>query len=239
MAARLRETGGIMILDIDGNIDINSSDIVEMVGWLVNTGKLNIILNFENVDFVDYSGLSILAIAYKNVSNHKGKMKFLHVPLHVIELFKVVKLDGVFENYLEENAAIASFFREDLDKLHLRRKFQRLDIHLRVRYKLVSDRKNPRSFEGDVLNMSGAGIYIYTPYTLPINSVLDLEFMIPGSASSLSATGRVIWLTDKDLQPHSYPGMGVSFAHLTPAKEKAIIDFIEKNVTHRAESSGE
>ena len=99
MPLRFRESGNITIMDIEGNVDINSSDIVETIGYFLNSGKLNFIMNFENVNMVDYSGLSVLAIAYKNTVNHKGKMKFMHVGPHVIELFKIAKLEYVFEPY--------------------------------------------------------------------------------------------------------------------------------------------
>lgn len=237
MSIRIREVDNINILDVEGNIDINSSDIVETVGWLLNTGKLNLILNMENVDLVDYSGLSALALAYKNVTNHNGKLKFLHVPLPVIELFKIVRLDTVFDTYMDEKQAINSFYEEGLDKIKLRRKFKRLDIHLRVKYKMVSEQKKPKVFEGDVLNIGAAGLYIYSPYTFPLNTMLELEFSIPGTPSILEASGRVAWLADKELQPHSSPGMGVAFVHLTPEKEKLVVDFIDKNITNRSEST--
>lgn len=237
MPIRIREANGINILDIDGKIDINSSDIIETIGWLTNTGKVNIILNMENVDLVDYSGLSVLAIAYKNVVNHKGQLKLLSVPLPVIELLKVVKLDSVFENYLDEDTAVKSFYREDVERLKLRRKFARLDINLKVAYKLTGDQKKSKTCEGKVLNISGAGVYIYTPHTFPLNSQVELEFSLPDKPAALAATGRVSWLADKEIQPHSYPGMGVSFSGLSTEKEKAIIDFIDKNITHRAEPS--
>lgn len=234
MSIRVREADSVSILDIEGNIDINSSDIIETVGWLVNTGKLNIILNLENVDLVDYSGLSILAIAYKNVTNHKGRMKFLHVPLPVIELFKIVRLDSVFDTYVDEESTLKSFYEETIEKLQLRRKFKRLDINLTVKYKILGEQTKPKVFEGKVLNISAAGIYVYSPYTFPLNSLLDLEFSLPNEPSVLEADGRVVWLPDKEIQPHSYPGMGIGFAHLTPEKEKLIIDFIDKNITHRS-----
>ncbi|MFH0764296.1 MAG: PilZ domain-containing protein [Candidatus Omnitrophota bacterium] len=236
MSIRLREVDSVNILDIEGKIDINSSDLIEMVGWLVNSGKVNIIFNLENTDTVDYNGLSILSIAYKNVTNHKGRLKLINVPLSVIELLKAVKLEAVFEIYAEEDAAVSSFFDEGIDKLSLRRRFQRLEIHLNVLYGIAGGQKKPKLFDGKVLNLSAAGIYIYTPYTFPINSMLDLELNVPGMGKSLGATGKVSWLADKEIQPHAYPGMGVSFVHLTPEKEKAIADFIEKNVTHRADS---
>ena len=233
----IREQDSINILDIDGRIDINSSELIEMVGWLVNSGKINMIFNFENVDIVDYNGLSILAIAYKNIINHKGKLKLLNVPLSVVEMLKVVKLDSVFELYVDEEEAIRSFSESEAQKLRLRRKFPRLDIHLIVKYKMLSDNKNPSVFEGNVLNISAAGLYIYTHHTLPIGTILDLSFSIPGSDAMLEATGRASWLADKELQPHAYPGMGVSFSHLTAEKERAIADFIDKNVTHRSDQS--
>ncbi len=233
MPIRIREEENISILDIDGRIDINSSELIEMVGWLVNSGKINIIFNFENVDIVDYNGLSILAISYKNIVNHKGTLKLLNVPLSVVEMLKVAKLDSIFDLYTDEETAVKSFSESEAQKLHLRRKFPRLEIHLRVKYKMVSDNKNPKVFEGNVLNISAAGLYIYGPHTLPMGTLLGLEFNIPGSGAVLEATGRVSWFADKELQSHAYPGMGVSFSHLTAEKERAIIDFIDKNVTHR------
>ena len=236
MSTRVREVGQVSIIDVEGNIDINSSEIVEVVGLLVNSGKLNIIINLENVDMVDYSGLSILAIAYKNAINHSGKLKFLNVPISVMELLKVAKLEAVFETYSDEKSAIDSFFSTEA-LTHLRRKFQRLDIHLKINYKLLGSGKDPKVFEGMVLNLSAAGIYIHTKYVFPLNSLLELSLIIPGATKKLTADGRVIYLADKEIQPHVYPGMGVAFAHLEPKKERTIIDFIDRNVTHRADES--
>lgn len=236
MSLRVREVGNINILDIEGKVDINSSDIIETVGWLVNAGKVDIVMNLAGVDAVDYNGLSIFAIAYKNVTNHGGRMKFLSVSLPVMELFKVVKLDAVFENYPDERSAIESFTTNSGELAHLRRKYKRLDIHLDVKYSLVGGQKQPQVFAGKVVNISAAGIYVYSPCTLPLGSMLDLSIFLPGKPEPMEATGRVVWLTDKDIQSHFYPGMGVSFVHLTPGKESAIVDFIEKNITQRADT---
>ena len=237
MSTRVRESGGISIIDVEGKIDINSSEIIEAVGWLVNSGKLNILINLENVDMVDYSGLSILAIAYKNTVNHKGKLRLLNVPISVAELFKVAKLDHVFETYSDEKSAIDSFFNSAISMVHLRRKFQRLDIHLKVSYKLLGSDNDPKTFEGTVLNLSAAGMYIHTKYIFPLNSILKLSLNIPGETKKFTADGRIIYLADKEIQPHVYPGMGVAFTHLEMKKERVVIDFIDRNVTHRADES--
>lgn len=234
MPIRFRERGNITIIEIEGNIDINSSDIVETIGYLLNSGKVNFILNLENVNLVDYSGLSVLAIAYKNVLNHKGKLKFLHAGPQIIELFKMVKLESVFEAYADEESAVRSFYEEEMVSLPLRRKFKRLDINLRVRFWLVGSQKRPKVFEGEVLNISAAGIYIFAKYTFPVNSQLEIELILPGEIKFLDSAANVVWLADKELQPHFYPGMGAAFIHLTPENERLVIDFIDKNITHRA-----
>jgi len=237
MPIRLRESGNITIVDIEGNIDINSSDIIESVGYLLSSGKLNFIINLENVNMVDYSGLSVLAITYKSVLNHKGKIKFLHVQPQVIELFKMVKLENVFEAYSNEESAIKSFYEEYALGAPLRRRFKRLDMNLKVKYWLVGNQKRPKVFEGEILNLSAAGIYIFSKYTFPINSQLEIELNLPGEIKFMDATVRVIWLADKELQPHFYPGIGAAFLDLAAEKEKAIINFIDKNITNRAEPS--
>lgn len=235
MSIRFREAGNVIVIDAEGNIDINSSDIIETVGYFLNTGKTYFIMNMENVNMVDYSGLSVMAITYKNVVNHKGKMKFMHVSPQAIELFKLVKLDNVFEVYPDEESAISSFYEPGAETAHLRRRFKRLDLHLKVRFWIVGSQKRPKIFEGEILNLSAAGIYIFTKYTFPINSQLELEINLPGEIRFLDASGRVMWLADKELQPHCFPGMGVAFFHLTSEQEKTIIEFIDKNITHRAE----
>jgi anti-sigma B factor antagonist len=235
MPLRFRESGNITIVDIEGNVDINSSDIIETIGYFLNSGKLNFIINFENVNMVDYSGLSVLTISYKNVLNHKGKIRFLHVPPQVIELFKMVKLENVFEVYSDEEAAIKSFYEDAETAMPLRRKFKRIDMGLKVKYWLVGNQKRPKVFEGEIFNLSAAGLYIFSKYTFPVNSQLEIEMGLPGEIKFMDTSARVIWLADKELQPHSYPGMGVAFIHLTPEKERAIIDFIDKNITRRAD----
>jgi anti-sigma B factor antagonist len=237
MAIRIRGAGGVEILDVDGNIDINSSELIEAIGSLVSSGKLNILVNFENVDMVDYSGLSILAIAYKNVTNHNGKMKLSRVPLPVIELLKVVKLDSVFEIYSDEMSAIESFFGDAASAHQMRRKFQRLDLHIRITYKPAGDGEGAQLFDGTGLNLSAAGVYIHSERILPLNSVIKIYLDMPGLPHKLEAEGRVVYVADKEIQPHVYPGMGVAFTHLDTKKERTIVDFIDKNSTHRADET--
>ncbi|MFA7677678.1 MAG: STAS domain-containing protein, partial [Candidatus Omnitrophota bacterium] len=65
MKIKIREKTDITILDLEGNVDINASDFVEAVGWVLNNKSKNIICNFESVNLVDYVGISLIAVIYK------------------------------------------------------------------------------------------------------------------------------------------------------------------------------
>jgi len=229
---------GITVIDIEGCIDINSSEIVETVGLLLRNDKLKILCNLENVELVDYSGLSILAISYRNVANHKGMMKFCNAGLHIKELFRVVQMDTVFYCYDSEEEALRDFDDKtvEIEQRPLRRRFKRLEINMNVDYSLVAALdKRGRLYRGKVFNVSGSGMYVYSPYIFPVRTQLKLTIALPREIAPLEIEGMVIWVSDRHLQPSSHPGMGIQFTHLDSQEQKELLDFIERNITHRSE----
>jgi anti-sigma B factor antagonist len=239
MKLHIREAADILIIDIEGSVDIDSSEFIETIGWLLKNRKSKILCNFEAVEMVDYSGLSILAIAYKNVINHGGIMRFCNVGLHIRELFRLVQMEKIFQSYNSEGEAIESFNEHllELERLPLRRKFKRLEMNMEARFRLQKPAA-PESHvcAGKVLNISGAGMFIYTRYLFPVRTKLYLEISIPKELSPIEMEGMVIWIADKNLQLHCYPGMGVEFIHLDAQRQKDLLEFIDKNVTHRSET---
>lgn len=234
MNVRVREAHNINIIDIDGRIDISSSEIIETVGWLIKNRKNDILLNFDKVNMVDYSGISILAIAYKNVINHKGKMKFCNVALHIEELFKLVRLDSIFEIYTNEETALKTFhFESPIDKKILRRRFKRLDVHIDVEFRAKGKTKKDIWHIGKLLNLSGDGIFIYTKKLLPLGTQIKLKIDLR-SGRPLEISGVVIWIADRSLQPQSYPGMGVYFKGIRKQDQDRMLKFINKHITHRS-----
>ncbi|MDD3275135.1 MAG: PilZ domain-containing protein, partial [Candidatus Omnitrophica bacterium] len=47
----------------------------------------------------------------------------------------------------------------------------------------------------------------------------------------LELQARVVWIPDKAVQPHEYPGVGVEFSNLSSENQQRIIDFIERNIS--------
>lgn len=236
MNIRIREANSISVVDIEGRIDINSSEIIETVGWLLKNKRKDILINFDKVDLVDYSGISILAIAYKNVVNHSGKMKFCSVSLHIEELFKLVRLDSIFEIYLDEETALKTFYYESpLDKTLLRRRFKRLDIHIEVDFCSKKELEKGLAIwhSGKMLNLSGDGIFIYAKKLFSLGEELIMKIDLRNK-KPLQVSGVVAWIADKALQPQSYPGMGIYFKNIRKQEQDKMLNFVNKHITHRS-----
>lgn len=234
MEIRKRFSDNIAILYITGNIDINSAALIEKTGQLLKEGIKKILCNFANVTMVDYNGLSLLAIAYKNVVNQKGALKFVSVPRHIKELFKMARLDAIFDIYSEEESAIKGFeITSKVDGLTLRRRFKRIDISIPVKYK-VGLSAEQKLHKGKALNVSGEGLYVYTKETFPASTQIYLEIHLGQEKGPLTLMGTVIWLADKELQPHAFPGMGIKFTNVDKDSQARIIEYIDKNITTRS-----
>lgn len=236
MTISVREVNKINIVDIRGKIDINSSQIIEAIGWLIKSRSRDILLNFDKVDMVDYSGISILAIAYKNVSNHNGRLKFCNVTLHIEELLKLLRLDSIFEIYKDEKTALKSFqLGSAIDKKRLRRRFKRLDVNINAEFRSKESARNKRTVwhRGKILNLSGDGIFFYTKKLLPLGKKVEINIYLD-TKQPIEIEGVVTWLADKSLQPQSYPGMGIQFRGIRKPKQDKLLAFINKHLTRRS-----
>jgi anti-sigma B factor antagonist len=242
MKIRVRYTDDIAIVDIDGRININSSKLIETVGSLLDDGARKIIVNMEKIDFIDYNGLSVLAITFKSALNSKAVLKICGASMHIMELLRVVKLDEIFELFKDVDEAVDSFkksekmTKEEILEQPLRRRFQRLDIDIPISYKLTDvahSKAQGHLHTGRIANISGAGVFVRSINILPPGSKVRLYLSVKNSKESHELEGIVMWLADKGLQPDLYPGMGIAFLDISPNTQEEIILFIEKHITTR------
>lgn len=231
-----REKKGIMILDIRGKIDISASEFIEVTGWHLANNRLDILCDFHKVDLLDYAGLSVITIAYKNVVNHNGRMKFCNVPVSVKNVLHAVMLDRIFEMYDTEDLALAAFKEdreiEKIKHMQLRRRFKRVYMETPVTYRpKFGDQKE---YQGKFFDLSGEGAFIFGKKTFALHNVLSLEFHLP-HMPVIKTDAKVVWLSDKDIQPQQYPGMGLEFYKISIGTQKKIVNYIEKNADCRTE----
>ena len=234
MEIKARQKENIIILDLAGRIDIDSANFVEAVGQCVRDGYNDILCNFEEVDFIDYMGVSAIVIAYKEVSNSGGRMKFVNVAAHLKNVFSISGLDRVIEMYASEELATNSFKEdkiiENIKKMQLRRRFRRLPIDIKVELKAKSTR-TPVCYKVDILNLSAVGAFIFGCDKFRLGDDVVMKMKLPPNNEELELDARVVWLPDKQIQPHFHPGIGVEFYHIPSELQQKLIEFINRNLS--------
>jgi len=231
---RLRQKDNIIIMDLSGCIDVNCANLVEVVGQCLRDGYTDILCNLEDVEGIDYMGISVVVIAYKEVANSQGRMKFVNIPVHLRGVFAVSGMDRVFEVYATEELALNSF-REDkaienIKKMQLRRRFKRLPIDLKI--ELKSKKSNsPSCLKVDILNLSAVGAFIFGCDKFKLGDEVILKMRLAPKKEEIILEAAVVWVPDKEVQPHEYPGIGVEFRNISPEVQQELIDFIERNLS--------
>ncbi len=238
---KFREVKDMTVIDIHGRIDLNASELIELVGWLLKRGKKKFLLNFEDVELLDHSGLTVLAIVYKNTRNHEAILKFSAVPLHIMKLLHIAQLLDVFEVFEEEESALKSFQKKAVQESGLpatpprRRRFKRLDVaSFSVSFVPSYRKDDPTYFEGTATNLGGEGLFLHAQKIYPLKTELFLKLHLPQTNALFDIEGVVLWIADKELQPRLSPGMGIQFKHPNSEQQKRLLDFIDRNATQRS-----
>lgn len=106
-----REVARVTILDIRGRIVLGDEihALRDAVRALVAEGKKKIILNLEDVDYMDSSGVGELVGAFTTVRNAGGELKLLNLSQKVKDVLYVTKLYTVFDVRDDEFNAVKSF----------------------------------------------------------------------------------------------------------------------------------
>ncbi len=111
MKATLRQVGKVAVLDLSGKITIGEGDVIlrEKVIELLNSGRSQILLNLEKVNYMDSAGIGELVACYKRAKEKGGAVKLLNPGGKVYDLLQLTKLVGVFDMYNSEKDAIDAF----------------------------------------------------------------------------------------------------------------------------------
>lgn len=234
MQIRARQKNSIIILDLFGRIDVDAANLIEVVGQCIRDGYKDILCNLQGIDFIDYMGISAIVIAYKELANHQGRMKFTNIPAHLKGIFSVCGLDRVIEIYAAEDLATKSFSEdkviENIKKMQLRRRFKRLPIDIKVELKAGSDR-GQASFKADILDLSAVGAYIYGCDKFKLGDEVIIKIKLPPKQEQVELVARVVWLSDKQVQHQIHPGMGVEFHNMPGPLQQKLLGFIERNLS--------
>ncbi len=107
-----REREGVVVFDLKGRITLGSeaTTLREMIARLEAQSKEKLVLNMQQVDYIDSSGLGALVMCASAFKKRGGAAKLLNLNRRNIELLVMTKLATIFEIFKDEQDAINSFF---------------------------------------------------------------------------------------------------------------------------------
>ena len=76
---------------------------------LVRQGSVKLILNLQDVSYIDSTALGVIVHAYTSAIRKGGALKLLHVPPRVLQLLVVTRLLSIFDLFDAEAEALRSF----------------------------------------------------------------------------------------------------------------------------------
>ena len=100
---------GIEVIDVAGTIDIYTAPrLRELLIDLVSTDNCQLIINMDQVEFLDSTGLGVLVGALKRVRAHDGSLDLVCTQERILKLFRITGLTKVFGIHETVDQAIAA-----------------------------------------------------------------------------------------------------------------------------------
>src|ERR1035437_7792499 len=104
---------GVAVEALEGRIVLGeeSNALREKVKSLLVAGQKKVVLNMDNVTYIDSSGLGTLVASHTSAQTQGASLKLSNLGSKFQEILQITKLITVFEVYDSEAAASSSFLK--------------------------------------------------------------------------------------------------------------------------------
>ena len=104
-----REIGDVTVVSVGGEIDVYTAPkLRDQLAELVAAGHYHLLIDMEQVEFLDSTGLGVLVGGLKKVRAHEGSMEIVCQQPRLLKIFRITGLAKVFTIHESEDAALAS-----------------------------------------------------------------------------------------------------------------------------------
>jgi len=111
MKVATRQVDGVTILDLSGRITLGEGSVTlrDAVHDVLAKGSKKILLNLDEISYIDSSGIGELVSGFTSVRNAGGELKLLNLTKKVHDLLQITKLYTVFDIWDNEASAISAY----------------------------------------------------------------------------------------------------------------------------------
>ena len=105
------EVNDVAVVWLNGRIVLGEETVAlrEKVKGLLSEGKKKLVLNLNNVTFIDSAGIGALVAAYTSAKSIGATLRLCNLGSRTIELLQITRLVTVFEISDSEADAVSSF----------------------------------------------------------------------------------------------------------------------------------
>ncbi|MGH3458463.1 STAS domain-containing protein [Aeromicrobium sp.] len=104
-----RTDGPFKIIEVGGEIDVYTAPrLREAIVAAIEAGHTRLVIDVENVDFLDSTGLGVLVGALKKVRGDGGTLDIVCTQERILKIFDITGLDKVFGLHDSVPAAMAA-----------------------------------------------------------------------------------------------------------------------------------
>lgn len=105
-----KSVDNVEVIYLEGRLDAYSSNQVdETINSLIEDGKIKIVVNFEETEYISSSGLRVMLASLKRLKKIDGDIKLACLKPYVLEVFEIAGFTQLFDIYESEDEAVDSF----------------------------------------------------------------------------------------------------------------------------------
>jgi len=104
----IRRDNNVVIMVLSGDIDMyRSVNFRKTLVGILEEKPSTVLIDMNQVGFMDSSGLATLVEALQLVRRYDGKLKLVGIQQRVRSIFEISRLDTIFQVYASEAEALA------------------------------------------------------------------------------------------------------------------------------------
>jgi len=100
LRVKVKEVDSFPVVELKGEIDLSTSPAFkEKLYEIVESGKKDLVIDLNGLDFMDSTGLGVLVAVLKKTSLQGGTVRLVCNKRKIVKVFAITGLDKVFSIY--------------------------------------------------------------------------------------------------------------------------------------------
>lgn len=101
-----RGDDGLCTMTLDGEVDVYTAPrLKEELVEMIESGCVNVLVDLENVGFIDSSGLGVLVGGLRRAKERDGAVRLVCTRENILKIFTITGLDKVFPIFSDAQEA--------------------------------------------------------------------------------------------------------------------------------------